>query len=384
MRENMDTFAQARRSLRLPDRAAIAQTPAPAGGARPPKLGSRAWSAVLHQKVYPPLKIAALARVLAECGIPVAQALAGTGLSEVQIGLPQTRCSIQQLLIMGRNALRLSERADLGLQAGLQMHASAYGMYGYAMLCAETLRHGFDLAVRYHPLATPVMALHWERVGDLAIWSMPLPEQLRHLDLSAAEYQFFLDMQFAQHTTLIKDVMGPGFTPLRVLYAVGEPPHAQAIAAGLGGPVCFDQPRNELHYPAAWLDRTPHLSNPITAAQMSITCAQLVQELKLQAGVSGRVVDELMRVPGRFPEINQIAAALGMGPRTLRRRLESEGTSFTDLLVNVRHALAVDYLGTTSLSIEDIAIALGFSDTASFRHAFKRWSGMTPSKFRIP
>jgi AraC-like DNA-binding protein len=71
-----------------------------------------------------------------------------------------------------------------------------------------------------------------------------------------------------------------------------------------------------------------------------------------------------------------------MTSRTLRRKLEAEGTSYSILLAKVRQALAEDYLKTTLLSTEDIAAALGFSDTASFRHAVKRWTGLTPVNFR--
>ena len=68
--------------------------------------------------------------------------------------------------------------------------------------------------------------------------------------------------------------------------------------------------------------------------------------------------------------------------RTLRRKLEAEGTSYSELLASVRKALAIDYLSTTTLSTEDIASTLGFSDAVGFRHAFKRWTGMTPSDVR--
>ena len=71
----------------------------------------------------------------------------------------------------------------------------------------------------------------------------------------------------------------------------------------------------------------------------------------------------------------------GITSRTLRRKLEAEGTSYSELLASVR-ALAIDYLSTTTLSTEDIASTLGFSDAVGFRHAFKRWTGMTPSDVR--
>ena len=152
--------------------------------------------------------------------------------------------------------------------------------------------------------------------------------------------------------------------------------------SGSPGPVEFDQPVNELHYALAWLERTPQLANPITAAQMSRTLARLLQEQKWQSGLTRRVYDELTRTPGRFPEMEAIAAALCMTSRNLRRKLDAEGTSYQALLANVRYALARDYISTSFLSTEDIAAALGFSDAASFRHAFKRWTGMTPAEFR--
>ncbi|EPZ84742.1 DNA-binding helix-turn-helix protein [Burkholderia cenocepacia K56-2Valvano] len=71
-----------------------------------------------------------------------------------------------------------------------------------------------------------------------------------------------------------------------------------------------------------------------------------------------------------------------MTSRTLRRKLEAEGTSYSELLTSVRKALAIDYLSTTTLSTEDIALTLGFSDAVGFRHAFKRWTGTTPSDVR--
>ena len=105
-------------------------------------------------------------------------------------------------------------------------------------------------------------------------------------------------------------------------------------------------------------------------------------EFRWEAGITRRVYQELTRTPGRFPEIDAIAESLCMTSRTLRRKLEAEGTSYSDLLTSVRKALAIDYLTTTLLSTEDVALTLGFSDAVSFRHAFMRWTGLTPNEYR--
>ena len=71
-----------------------------------------------------------------------------------------------------------------------------------------------------------------------------------------------------------------------------------------------------------------------------------------------------------------------MVARTLRRKLEAEGTTYKQILSDVRKHLAINYLRETRMSTDDIAAALGFNEVTSFRHAFKRWTGKTPGEFR--
>jgi AraC-like DNA-binding protein len=77
-----------------------------------------------------------------------------------------------------------------------------------------------------------------------------------------------------------------------------------------------------------------------------------------------------------------VAAALSMSERTLRRRLAAAGTRYQVLLDEVRQALAEEMLETGMLSVEDVAQRLGYAESSSFIHAFKRWRGETPARFR--
>jgi AraC-like DNA-binding protein len=80
--------------------------------------------------------------------------------------------------------------------------------------------------------------------------------------------------------------------------------------------------------------------------------------------------------------MEQIAAALCMSERTLRRRLQKEGSSFSALCDTIRESMAVQLLACRHLPIEHIAGRLGYAEPASFNHAFKRWKGSTPGAFR--
>jgi len=131
-----------------------------------------------------------------------------------------------------------------------------------------------------------------------------------------------------------------------------------------------------------WLDHPLAFANPITAATVRQTCDQLLAEMHSAAGLAGRLASLLLHAPGRFPDIEAASAQLEMSARTLRRRLQAEGTSYQQLLDTVRRQLALDYLQRTGMSVEDIASSLGFSDAANFRHAFKRWTGRTAGSCR--
>ncbi len=350
--------------------------------ANPPGASQPLLAARLGDKVYAPLKILTVVQALAERGVPALEALAGTGLNLGDIASPEARTSVQQLLTVGGNAVRSGAAGGLGLVVGQRLHITSYGLYGYAMLCAGTMRQGFELSMRYHELGAPVMPVALSECGEQVIWHLPSHAQVGQLGLDAQAYGFFLDMQFAVHVTLIKDVMGPWCVPTRAFYAQPAPPHAEQIAQALECPVVFGHAGNELHYPREWLARTPHMANPITAAQMSDSCERLVQQIAWQAGLTRRVYEEITRTPGRFPGVEQVADTLCMTSRTLSRKLAAEGTTFSELLARVRHALALDYLRTTQLSMDDIAAALGFSDANSFRQAFRRWSGKSVGEYR--
>ncbi|AIO72909.1 helix-turn-helix domain protein [Burkholderia multivorans] len=338
--------------------------------------------AMLSEKRFSPSKLAVLIEVASELGIDTHAVLAGTGLDLEAIANPFTLTSPQQFLAAARNALRLYAHSDLGVRVGRRLHATSYGMFGYAMLCSESMAHGFDSAVKFHRLANGMLDIRWATQGDAACWLFSDRDAMLLPGMDTAVYHFLIDMQFALHVTITKDAMGSWCVPARAQFARPRPAHAALLSEVLECPLAFDQPHNVLSYPAAWLSRAPQLANTITAAQVSSHCASLLEEFRSQSDITRRVYQELTRTPGRFPDIDIIAEGLCMTARTLRRKLEAAGTSYSEMLTSVRRALAIDYLGTTTLTIEDIALALGFSDSVSFRHAFKRWTGKTPREVR--
>jgi len=86
-------------------------------------------------------------------------------------------------------------------------------------------------------------------------------------------------------------------------------------------------------------------------------------------------------VRGAMLSVEVVAAGLGMAPRTLQRSLEAEGTTFRELVAEVRRVLAEEMLAQR-MTVDEIAERLGYAEAASFVHAFKRWTGVPPGRFR--
>jgi len=77
-----------------------------------------------------------------------------------------------------------------------------------------------------------------------------------------------------------------------------------------------------------------------------------------------------------------MAARLDMSVRTIHRRLSLLGQSYQGIVDEVRQSLAKEYLQGTTISVEEIAHRVGFSETANFRRTFEKWTGFTPAQFR--
>ncbi|RZI44714.1 AraC family transcriptional regulator [Herbaspirillum sp. HC18] len=333
----------------------------------------------IDDHIEPPHKIAVLAEILAEEGVTAEQVLTGSGIDASQVLAPATRVSVRQLLTVCGNVLRLSKDPGIAIKAGKRIHITHFGLYGYALLSSATPREAIEFAIKYRPLAATLLGLRFNETADEAVWEF---SDVLSLGTDSDLFRFVLEFQLGTLLSVHGDILGRQAAPLEIRVAYPAPPHADVYEELLGCPVLFGQERNEMRFSRAWLEQKLTFANPITSALVRATCDQLLTELKNSSGIAGEVFNMLMAQPGRFPDVDTVANRLNMTSRTLRRKLQAQDTSYQNILTEVRKQLALDYLRKTRMSAEDIAAALGFSDAANFRHAFKKWTGKTPSELR--
>ena len=337
-----------------------------------PKLGP-------NEKLYPVVKIAMVVDALKDEGVSPKDALAGIRVSETQLGSPAVRVSANELIQSYRNAIRLSRNPHFAYQTGLRFHVSTYGMYGFAILSSTDFRRTMAFAVEYHQLAAPLVDVQFFEQDKVAVWTMspfPFPQ------VDAPLYKFIVELQAGVHVSLHRDIMGQSFAASELHFTFGRPRGAKNDVEVFGCPVLYGQPENRLLFDLDWLNAPPNFGNEVTYSEVLQLCDKLLGELKLNTGVAGKVREIFLSRLGQPTSFELVAERLRMSPRTLRRKLEQEGTSFRELIDELRAHAAIKYVRDTDLTIEDIAYALGFSDAAAFRHAFRRWTKSAPHEYR--
>lgn len=332
-----------------------------------------------NEKRYAPYKMAALVEVLNEQGIPAQKSLSGTGLHPESLNQPGTLTSIRQYITVCHNALALSKDPETPFRVGSRIPLSAYGMYGFALVCSPTIREYFQIAVRYHQLATPLLSMTWREERNCASWVLTMSAQGAHPD---ALMRFLMEQQLTQLATHLRGVVEKErCLPLSASLSYAAPGHVHLYRRYLRCQTRFRQPVTELCYPRAILTEKPRMAHGLTWKIMQETCDRIL-ETKTSSGVAGEVYQIIASTPGHSPTMDDVAQRLAMTVRTLHRRLHSEGLSFTQIMDDVRCNMAKEYLRSTKLSTEDISELVGFSEAANFRHAFRRWTGSTPARYR--
>jgi AraC-like DNA-binding protein len=332
-----------------------------------------------NEKIYPVGKIALVIDALKAEGVSPRDSLAGIQLSEAQLRSPAVRVSPDQVIQSYSNAAKLSRNPHFAFQLGLRFHVSTYGMYGFAILSSTDFRETMAIAMKYHQLASPLVDIEFTERGGIAAWTM-LPKPYRRVDEDL--YRFIVELQTGVHLSLHRDVMGQSFCPREIRFSFPRPRNERQDFDVFGCPVCYGDAEDKLLFDAVWLDASPKFGNDVTHSEIRDICDNLLKDLKLSAGWAGRVREIILARLDQPASFEQVASRLKTSTRTLRRKLELEGTSFRELIDELKAQIAIRYVRDTDLTVEDVAFRLGFSDAAAFRHAFRRWTNSSPQGLR--
>lgn len=331
---------------------------------------------ILTAERIPVTYVEALLALAEEHGAARQALLDASGLHRGLPDDPERRVSFLAFHQLAQEALVRSGEPALGLLLGQRLNVSTHGILGYAVLASASLGDALQFAMKYYR----VLGLMFE---------LELQAQDGHLELRALDaFPTGLHSRFAAEgllvsfLTIARFLLGEDGLALEAGFAYPAPEYADRYRAVFGQAPAFDQACHWLRIPLAYLERPMALANPATVQMCERQCEALLARLDVGDPLLTRVRRLLLARPGDFPDLDTAAAALHTSGRSLRRHLAELGTTYQQVLDDVRRRLALDYLTGTQLPLHEIAALLGFSDPSNFRRAFKKWTGQVPQAYR--
>ncbi|MGA4788914.1 AraC family transcriptional regulator [Nocardia sp. AB354] len=307
-------------------------------------------------------------------GLTLAQCLDGSDitLSILNDANGEVRAA-QELRVVQNLVTRLGHIPGLGLAAGQRYHLAAHGIWAFAVMTSRTVREALRIGIEHMDIAYSFA--RWR------IQETPTGATVT-LDYSAAPSalrQFLLERDLAELITLDRELLGAAVPPTTVELACPAPVYAERFTELLGVCPTFDAPVTRLILTREILELPMPQANPHVAALAHQQAAEIMQRRRRRDGTAARVRAGLL-TRGVTAAQEDIAADLRMSVRTLRRRLDAEGTSYRGLVAETRHLLAEELL-TLGTTVDEVARRLGYADASAFTHAFTRWTGTTPGRF---
>jgi AraC-like DNA-binding protein len=268
---------------------------------------------------------------------------------------------------------------DISLRMFGTAELSDLGVIGYAAISSDTVGRALNFLYRYHELTTD--RYHdFLTVEDDVVYVAPVP-LMAHIQ----DFKNIAEDSLAGNWRTLGLLLGPkvNLSLAQVRFDFPPPDYEKTYREVFSCPVHFNADRNELLFPASWLQR------PIASANqtMADVCTAMCERL-LGTGESSRETSQVVRRlllsrPGRrMYRLEEAAEALNLSTAQLRKRLYRAGTSYKKLVLEIRMALAQHYLLDTSLAIQEIAYLLDYSQPAPFSRAFKTYFGRAPEDSR--
>lgn len=323
----------------------------------------------------------ALATVQREYGVAPADLLAQAGLDAQAFANPTALVPLIDVVRLFACVLARTGDHALGLRLGGNVQARSYPVLGYVIMGSANLGEAIDRLLRFErivgELGRAALADEDEDGDRLFLrWDCPVP-------MPYARY--LRDAAVAGWVGFARALLDGERAPLEVRFEHPEPPPAERklYEQFFRCPVHFSAPHTGIVFPRAWLRLPLRSADPALGGIMEQHAARLLADFSSGMNLANEVRSAIYRrLPGGDPDIDSVAADLGMTARSLQSRLRKAELTFSDLVDDIRRSLAAVLVADERLTLVNVALLLGFSEQSSFTRAFRRWYGMAPGEYR--
>jgi len=256
--------------------------------------------------------------------------------------------------------------------------ATTFHALGYALQASSSLQDAFTRLVHYDRVLSSTCRINLTEDEQYCYLGLNLNASADNINRIGSQLELTMLLSIIK---ICRDLSNPGFAPVK-MYTTADPRCVEQFEAHTGCTVEFNSNRSMLVMDRKLLSkRLPNFAPDLISLSdkaaddylASLDCNNVVSQVRSE-------VVSLMATG--VPNIDFVAEKLNFSQRSLQRKLNDSGTSYKDLVENIRQTTAEQHLNQNRLSLGEISYLLGFSNVANFSRAFKRWKGVTPGVYR--
>lgn len=266
----------------------------------------------------------------------------------------------------------------LPLRIGAAMRSDEYGAFGLAWKSAPNLRGSYTRSERYGKVLGSAETYSLEKTSEGLFFNLEKAGDGRLGMLLSNE------ASMSAVDTISREVSSENFMPLAICFKHAPRGDVSVYEKHFGCPVLFESGRDAVLVSEKSIDAPNKLGDKTIAEFFDRHLEQELASLTNDSGLEQQVRRVVANVLSEgVPTLSFIAKELGIGARTIQRRLSDQGHSFQSVVDMARKDLARRLLRETNYSLAEVAFLTGFSEQSGFTRAFKRWAGQTPRSYRI-
>jgi len=309
--------------------------------------------------------------------LPIETLVRRSGLTSSQLSDPNNRITVNQQIKLLNDIAKSLPDESLGFHVAPDIELRELGLLYYVQASSESLGEALQRVTRYCSIQNEGVRLSYRRGEDVTL-------ALKYENVRRLSDRHQMECFVTVAVRLCRQLTGRHLLPNRIDLMHRRSVVPSEMSQYFGCEVVFGADADEIHFSFD----AAHL--PIASADMHLNkllikyCEEALSKRRLEVKNWRLCVENLLAqlLPHGQATICEVSRRLGISERTLMRRLETEGVTFSVVLDDLRFDLAKRYLKEPQLSISRTAWLVGYSDPSAFCHAFKRRSGRSPRQIR--
>ncbi|OCJ66440.1 hypothetical protein A6U97_25655 [Agrobacterium tumefaciens] len=310
-----------------------------------------------------------------EGGLPTDRFLAARKLNRASLDDAYNVVSLSNYVAFFEDASVALEQNTMGLRLGEAIKPEQIGPVGVLFVMVDSLRTAIERLSRFFPALQGSTKLGLSEKGDEAWFEYQIEDPAIWPRRQDSEFTLTLVCALARSR------LGQHWRPEEVHFEHSAPKSHKELSRFFGAVVRFEQPLNRMLITTNDLDIPLLSANQAAVSIIEQHLFDLIGDGQ-KVALKDAVALEISRCMRQGAvSLDQVAARLGCGSRTLQRRLAAEGIIFRDVVKEKRLEAAKAMLSKERLSLNSIAGSLGYADAAVMSRAFKSWTSTTPRAY---